>query len=331
MPDVLVATDLTTSARASYPIAATWARALGARVILVHIDEQLASAFGSADLYARYLHNLHDLRAPRIEEAQRDFSALGTEMALDVRASRSTSEGIEAAVADHDPGLVILGRHGDHPILDRVLGSTTSRLLGTLTVPTLVVPRPDTAAWLSDAPPAGALEPARIKRILCGSDVSALSRDVAARAADIARMFSAELLILQIAPSASVAAMAAPAGDMMPAALAVATQHDKVATHAAEALAEAVGQGLEVQTLVAHGSAVPALVDTCHSEAIDVVVLGGSASFLDRLSLGTHAKAVAMRVPAAVLVLPHAWLEAEAAPAEPRAEGDLRHDAPAPS
>jgi nucleotide-binding universal stress UspA family protein len=316
MTDALVvATDLTTSARATYPLAATWARALGARVILVHVDELLASGFGPADLYADYLQTLQDVRADRVREAMRDFDALGAPMSLDVRATRSTSDGIEAAVKEHAPTLVVLGRHGDHPILDRVLGSTTSRLLGTLTVPTLVVPRPEPGPSVADAPPAGGLEAASIRRILCASDVSALSEAVAGRAADIARMFDAELFILQITSTAALAAMATRGGDMMPVAMAVGMQQNEIATRALKALAESVGQGLQVHPLVAHGGPVSALVDACHSQEIDVVVLGAGASFLERLTLGTHGKAVAMRVPAAVLVLPKVWLEAEEAPA----------------
>jgi nucleotide-binding universal stress UspA family protein len=173
---VLVPLDGSAFAESALPLAAGLAERSGAPLHLVYVA---ASALEVREM-REYLDGV------RQRVAHRCRGGVHTE-AL----SGDVGPAIAGYVQGHDVGTVVLATHGRGGVSRAWLGSVAERLVGTLTIPVLLV-RPPAAP--SDAAVTGALP----QRILVPLDRSELSASVLPPAAALARALDAELLLTMV-------------------------------------------------------------------------------------------------------------------------------------
>ncbi len=128
MKKILVALDTSTMAHVVLQRAVELARALGASLVLVRavgLPTELPPEALSMDP--------DSVTGLLVKAAERDLERLAGEVPADIATERSVQVGTPWRIIcdlaeDHDVELVVLGAHG-HRLLDRVLGTTTSRVV----------------------------------------------------------------------------------------------------------------------------------------------------------------------------------------------------------
>lgn len=142
MKTLLVAVDFSDASRTIVASAAEYARALGARLLLLHVVEPVASyvPVGAA------MDVLETAPPPILEEdlaAQRTHLArlaAGLENVETVAAIGLAADEIVTQAEQHGASLVILGSHGHGALYHLFAGSVVTGVLKRARVPVLVVP-----------------------------------------------------------------------------------------------------------------------------------------------------------------------------------------------
>jgi manganese transport protein len=137
--NILVPLDHTASDQEAISNALAIARANGAKVTLLHIEEGVASRlYGSQASTAEvkegeeYLHDIAE-----------SLRAEGVETEIVVRHGSSPAREIELAAKELQPDLVIMSAHGHRGLKDLILGSTINRVRHGLKIPLLIVQEKD--------------------------------------------------------------------------------------------------------------------------------------------------------------------------------------------
>jgi manganese transport protein len=137
--NILVPLDHTASDQEAISNALAIARANGAKVTLLHIEEGVASRlYGSLASTAEvkegeeYLHDIAE-----------SLRAEGLDTEIVVRHGSSPAREIELAAKELQPDLVIMSAHGHRGLKDLILGSTINRVRHRLKIPMLIVQEKD--------------------------------------------------------------------------------------------------------------------------------------------------------------------------------------------
>jgi manganese transport protein len=137
--NILVPLDHTASDQEAISNALSLARANKAKIILLHIEEGVASRlYGSMASTAEvkegeeYLNEIAD-----------SLRAEGLETEIVVRHGSSPAREIELAAKELKPDLVIMAAHGHRGLKDLILGSTINRVRHRLKIPMLIVQEKD--------------------------------------------------------------------------------------------------------------------------------------------------------------------------------------------
>jgi len=141
---MLVATDLSENAEPVYLQARAMARALGARVTLLCVDEVAdfrlpAASPGIAAQWRQTLEEVNRRQKARLDQTLAAFREDRIETEL-TRATGKPAEKICELAHATDADLVVLGKRGVRMISGINIGRTTKRVLRRCRVPTLVVP-----------------------------------------------------------------------------------------------------------------------------------------------------------------------------------------------
>jgi nucleotide-binding universal stress UspA family protein len=139
-----------------------------------------------------------------------------------------------------------------------------------------------------------------IRRILCPTDFSELSKNALAQAAALARWYEAEITLLYVAPVAVTAAEVAyiPTPWLSP------EMREKLCGDLRAFAAPAREQGLRVRIDLCEGSPAPEILDTARTGAFDLIVMGTHGRHgLESWVLGSVTEAVLRASPCPVLTV----------------------------
>ncbi len=206
-----------------------------------------------------------------LAQVEHDARASGVVPELLVRHGDEAYEEIVAVAAGCAADLVVVGRRGRRNLMRRLMGSTTSGVIGLAQRPVLVVPR---AAGLPE------------RRILVATDGSPASERATRLGATLARLFAIPLTVLSVSPPYRSE-----------------ERHRETETIVASAAALAAGEGVQAQPEVAEGREHEVIIAVGRRIGADLVVLGshGRTAFR-RLLMGSTTERVIGLAECAVLV-----------------------------
>lgn len=299
---IVVATDLFGAARQAYPHAAAFAKAFGAKVTLLYVDElEDAGAHDDEEVRA-YLEQVSSVRRERIEQALRDFQRMGVEAHFEV-VTGVPRRAITRFAEEHDAGLIVMGKR-TRTGLDRVfLGSSTKRVLRLTEIPVLVVHIFDDRL---DVAPQG---PASYGRILAASDLGEQSVAGLYATRELAEALGATITALNVLHFPTVFPVVP--GEH-PLTVPMSGLEDLKAAHTAalESHCDAVGDERIEALMVVGGPPAEAIVETVDAVGADLIAIPSTGKgAIERVLLGSTAERVIRHAPVPVLVMPAPWLE----------------------
>lgn len=206
-----------------------------------------------------------------LAQVEREARASGISLELLVRHGDEAYEEIVAAAAECGGDLIIMGRRGRRSLMRRLMGSTTSGVIGHARCPVLVVPR---AARLPE------------RRILVATDGSPASERATRLGASLAWLFSLPLTVLSVSPPYRSE-----------------ERHRETESIVASAVALAAGEGVQAQPEVAEGREHEVIIGVGRRIGADLIVLGshGRTAFR-RMLMGSTTERVIGIAECAVLV-----------------------------
>jgi nucleotide-binding universal stress UspA family protein len=141
---ILVTSDLSSEALRPCTPVATLARALGARITLLHVTEDLPiaplAATGEVLLLPNDLQERMKAAREQLEKQRGLFP--GLEVEVEVVSGMDAAHAILEYAEENDVDLIALSTHGRTGFRHLVLGSVAEKLLRHSTVPVVVFPRP---------------------------------------------------------------------------------------------------------------------------------------------------------------------------------------------
>ncbi len=299
---ILVPTDLSEAARQAYRHAAVFARAFGAKLTVLHVDELADAGYRDVQELTEYLELVSSARGDRIQQALADFENQGIEAAFEVITGLAKRE-IDRYARDHDVDLIVMAKQS-RPGMERfLLGSTTSRTVRVTETPLLAIHVETTVPGASlDPPPA-------YDRLMVTTDFHETSRRGLHATKDLAKKLEARVVLCHSFFLPTIVPVAA--GDVpMTSPIANVEGARQTAERALADLLEKEGIG-EADVAVGIGSSsTEGIVDAAHELSVDLIVIPatGKGAF-KRLLLGSTAEGVVKRASQAVLVLPPLYLE----------------------
>jgi nucleotide-binding universal stress UspA family protein len=136
---IVLALDGSEGSRRAIPVAAELARQNGGRIVIAHVEQDVAGKGGAP------IPVTEDEIQAEIREQAKRLAADGIETSVEMRnvmlggPAHPIAEIAEEANAD----LLVAGTRGHSPVAGLLLGSVTQRLLHIARSPVLVVPPPD--------------------------------------------------------------------------------------------------------------------------------------------------------------------------------------------
>lgn len=163
MKTILAPIDFSENSKLVITESVALARAIGARVVLLHVIPPLpdtASEFGFAEATAKIAGAAVHNAVQRLAHIQRQLAARSFSVET-FHTVGVPGAAIVARAQEFRASYIVIGSHGHGALYDLIVGSTTGRVLKEATCPVLVVPRAvatnDEAASL-DLEPAEAVE-----------------------------------------------------------------------------------------------------------------------------------------------------------------------------
>jgi nucleotide-binding universal stress UspA family protein len=206
---------------------------------------------------------------------------LGRPASVTVERSSSVPRGLLAFIRDTRPDLVVMATHGRHGIEHLVFGSLTEEVVLHSPPRVLCVRRTAQASRLP------------YRRILVPTDLSRASRLAFPTAAELARAFEAEIVVLHIAHAGAATPAGRPEG-----------HSPLVPTEASlREFCQGAFDGLALTARVEAGHVADGIVRAALAERADMIVMGtrGHDSLLDTL-LGSHTERIVRSAHCPVLV-----------------------------
>jgi len=189
--NILIATDFSDEASATYGHAAALANLAGARVTLLTVNEALEHDYRSYRWMTEYLGEADRQRQRLLDEAQAALIRLDVRPTVQVRAGDAAEE-ICTYAREHQVDLVLMGQRGLRNVKRLLLGRTVRRTLRRIDVPVMVVPLVST----SDGQPPDKLP--RYGRLLAAADFSRGSRLSLRATIDLAIVMDAQVEVLHV-------------------------------------------------------------------------------------------------------------------------------------
>jgi nucleotide-binding universal stress UspA family protein len=257
---ILVPLDGSRLAEAVLPLVLRLASRLSADVELLHVIERRAPARVHGD---RHLQGEAEARDYLFGEVAPQLQASGIETSGHVH---DVPEGDVAAsiarhVAELSADLVVLATHGSGGMRDILFGSVAQQVLARTDVPLLLV-RPDRVGW-SD-----------LRRVLVPLDGTPDGEAALTVAADLARPFEAEVLVLRVVPTwSTVAGERTPGAVMLPSATVAALA---LQARAAESYLTGITARLadvRIRGLVRRGEPGREILEAVRSEVADLLAM----------------------------------------------------------
>lgn len=298
---LVLAVDLSEASRVAGLHAIGLARQLGARLVLLNVDEIGAPSEGITEALAEYLEQVETARTRWLADLQAACADAGVDCEV-ASVVGEPDEGVLEYLESHPAQLLVMGRSGAGSYRRFMLGSTTKRVLHHVEIPTLVVPfDPE-----HDQAPAG---PVAYRALLTTTDFSPASDAGLSFAYELSRKLAAPLTVLHVERSPLV-------GVMPEEPLAPPTDHLDALRRDVETRLQ---ESLDTLTLDRDAIDVAATVGTSAGRAIveaaeelgsDLIVIPSSGKGrLKRLLMGSTTDHVLGATEVAMLVLPRPWLE----------------------
>ena len=291
---ILVATDLSEAALSIYPHAAYLARAFGAKVTLLHVDELATGDLHEDTTLTAYLDEVADAMREGIELAAETFAKAG--IAHDVEVIAGTASTVTAEYAGRQGvDIIVMARHGTRDRSHSLVGRTTKRLVRSSTVPVLVVPA---AEQIHD--------PVAYDRIVTSTDFSKDSRLGLDAAVDLAKQLSAEVFVVHVMEVPSVSA-GKPGKRPLVMPRQVMDGSRATRQSSLDSLVAPYANG-RVQASVVQGRSAPeALVDAARTAHLLAIPSHGKGA-MKRLLFGSTTERVLELADKPILVMPRTWL-----------------------
>lgn len=265
---VLLATDGSAAAAGALRAALQMAQRCQSRLsVLTMVVSNPETEALIPDLVRRSEEQAHSLLA-RVEH---DAKAGGVSPQLLVRHGDEAYEEIVGAAGDCGADLIVVGRRGHRSLMRRLMGSTTSEVIGHARCPVLVVPR---AASLPE------------RRILIATDGSPSAERATRLAAAVSGLCGVALSVLSVSPPRRSA-----------------ERHQETEAIVTNAVAMAAAEGVEAEPEIAEGREHEVIIDVARRIGADLIVLGshGRTAF-GRLLMGSTTERVIGLAECAVLV-----------------------------
>jgi nucleotide-binding universal stress UspA family protein len=189
---ILLPINFSEKCRASAGYARFMARKANAKIIVLHVLEDVPYEFASMEFSGVALHDLVIERKKQAEQQLREFAS---EHLSDVNLEVVLMEGDPASrivqkAHEANVNAILMPTHGYGPFRRFILGSTTAKVLHDADVPVW------TGVHMADA-----AERTRIENILCAIDLGEASERVAHWAGNAAREVGAQLTVVHVVPS----------------------------------------------------------------------------------------------------------------------------------
>lgn len=289
---ILVATDLSVASRAAYGHAVAFARAFGAGITVLHVDESDAAAAGVPEL-AQERELASEERGREMERVVANFEALGLKSKVEQAEGNAYREILERAeTAAYD--LLVMAKHGVRENNPGLMGTTAERVMHNAHLPVVM-------AYNSE-PSFGHV--ASYERFAVSTDYSEDSRFGIRRVLDLAESFDAQVEVLH-----AITLGADPPGSATSRQAWRASYAEAQLAHLNERLADEIGNPRAVGRIHA-GLRVP-----------ETVIAGALQAQSDLLCVPTHGKgairraifgSIADRVmriaPLPSMIMPRQWL-----------------------
>jgi len=259
---MLVPLDGSRLAEAVLPVTAAFARALGAKVTLLHVVEPAAPATVHGDV--------HLTQAAEAEGYLRGVA--GWMAAQGVHAEGLVDQGgdvaavIASRAASLEADLIILCTHGRGEVRVLLFGRVAEQVLARGTIPVLLM-----------APTAVRREETfTVRRLLVSLDGSGMAEAALPAAVVLARGFSAEILLIMVVPTvATITDDRAAAARLMPTAGAALLDAEaaQAATYLEGVKTRLAREGIAVSAVVKRGEPVRVLLDRLARPDTDLIVM----------------------------------------------------------
>jgi nucleotide-binding universal stress UspA family protein len=280
---ILVPVDGSPLAERALPYAHVFARAAGARVLLIRAVPPPATLYEaevetmemrqSAEAY------LEDLASRQTEPRRADTAVVMGDAA----------EALVEAIGVRKPELVVMSTHGRSGIGRWVYGSVADAVMRAASAPVLLVPAACPGAWPQDRAP----------RVLVPLDGSMVAEGVLDLVEAWARPLHAEVYVLRVVEPRAMAATD-PAAFLW---LDPTAEQEEARSYVAAMVHKLRSDGHTAQGADAFGFAVPAIVDAARAESADVIAMSTHGSGgLTRLLMGSVATGVVQRACVPVLL-----------------------------
>jgi nucleotide-binding universal stress UspA family protein len=275
---LLVCTDGSPDSEGAIHAALELGRSPGCTVHLLEVLTYIPYELQSPDLLPPPAVNLELLAAQeqavreRLDVWNSQAAKTGVALVPRVLTSNTPFDGIMEAIAEIQPDLIIMGRHGFTGLTRLLMGSVTARVIGHSPVNVLVVPKD---------------VPLGFERILIASDDSPFGARAFQEALSLTQMMGSTLMGIAVAQSD---------GE-------VKTAQEVVRRMAAEA----ERRGVPLETAVPLGQPYEAIVRVARAKQTNLIILGSHGrTGLKRLLMGSVAERVIGQAPCAVLVVKRA-------------------------
>ena len=278
---ILLATDGSEDAAEAREAAADLARRTGSELHLVHVWHDVPSPYAHAFVkreLRRQGQEILDEEVRKIEEAG------GSVAEAHLRGGRTSDEIVEWS-EELDAGLLVVGSRGLGPVGRILMGSHSEEIVHRAHVPVLVL-RSGTDVW----PPS---------RVVIGDDYSEDAKQASELAANIARLYEAETLLVHAYPRLLEEISGSEAEDAK-------RQADEELEERASTLKDILGY--EPRTVMTSQNAAVAILEAARAGDGPSLVAVGSRGLgaAGRARLGSISTKVVRAAPGAVLVYPPA-------------------------
>jgi len=184
--NILFATDFSRSANQAIPYVQKLAKHYDAELVALHVRVPVVNPMTEPATWPVYLEAAKALDHEHREELLHTFSGIRTEVLIE---EGSIGSCLEAAVAENNTDLIVIGTQGRTGIPKLILGSVAEEIFRTVHCPVLTVgPR----CKQNDAPDS------QFREILYATDFSAESVGAAAYALTLAQEFQARLVLVHV-------------------------------------------------------------------------------------------------------------------------------------
>lgn len=299
MNHIVLATDLLDSSRVALAHAGGVAKATGATLTLLHVDEIAAMGVHDAPEWERYVEQVLSVRNERLDQELERLASWGVDARVDVVAGTPMVQ-IMDYVKKFTPDLLVLAKHGRRGLEGILMGSVSRRIVRESPVPTLVVHA------YTDAEPDAWDEPIQYRHLVTPTDFSDDSNRGIVFTRELEEALGTEVSIVHVVQPPLVLP-GFPGDAPIPIPMRARAEMEVRQT---EQLREILHRNhIEWKTLVAVGNVPDTIVDLAGQVGADLIVMPSHGhGFFRNAIFGSTTEAVLELSQIAVLVLPHELL-----------------------